>query len=165
MMVGVPVLFMVWVSAFVPFVWVMVAGCGVSGWRVFQCWVAVVWASRRVPGVLVGFGVWVVCSGVVGVEAFWWFRMLMCVRLSFLVLSLLVCLVNNGLLRVVGAGGCFCGWRWGVVCGCGCVFCLWGACVSCWRKLVVGSVRGVWRVVCLRWVIGLLFFVVCVCAL
>ena len=84
---------------------------GVSWWRVFQCFVAVVPLSRRVPGVVVGFGVWVACSGVVGVGAFWWFRMLMCVCLSFLVLFLLVCLVNNGLLCVVGAGGCFCGWR------------------------------------------------------
>ena len=85
-------LFMVWVGACWPFVWVMAVGVGVSGfwWRVFQCFVAVVPLSRRVPGVLVGFGVWVVCSGVVGVGvgAFWWFRMLMCVRLSFLVLSL-----------------------------------------------------------------------------
>ena len=83
-------LFMVWVGACWPFVWVMAVGVGVSGfwWRVFQCFVAVVPLSRRVPGVLVGFGVWVVCSGAVGVGAFWWFRMLMCVRLSFLVLSL-----------------------------------------------------------------------------
>ena len=140
-------LFMVWVGACWPFVWVMAVGVGVSGfwWRVFQCFVAVVPLSRRVPGVLVGFGVWVVCSGVagVGVGAFWWFRMLMCVRLSFLVLSLLVCLVNNGLLCVVGAGGCFCGWRWGVVCGCGCVFFVCGVRVrlvgeSGWLVLFVG---------------------------
>ena len=84
-------LFMVCVSAFVPFVWVMVVGCGVSGWRVFQCRVAVVSASRRVPGVVLGFGVWA-CSGVawlwvpgvcvcvlVVATCVAWFRMLMCV--------------------------------------------------------------------------------------
>lgn len=55
MMVGVPVLFWVCECACVPFVWVMAVGVGVSGfwWRVFQCRVAVVSASRRVPGVLV----------------------------------------------------------------------------------------------------------------
>lgn len=60
-------LLIVCVSAFVPFVWVMAVGVGVSGfwWCVFQCCVAVVSASRRVPGVVLGFGVWVACSGVV----------------------------------------------------------------------------------------------------
>ena len=82
MMVGVPVLFVVCVSAFVPFVWVMVVGEGCSGWCVFQWWVAVVWASRRVPGVPECLGVvgwlvscvsvvvaWLCVSGVVGVGA------------------------------------------------------------------------------------------------
>lgn len=53
-------------SACVPPVCVMAVGVGVSGfwWCVFQWCVAVVWASRRVPGVLV-WGVCVlVCSGV-----------------------------------------------------------------------------------------------------
>ena len=79
MMVGVPVLLVVWVCACWPFVWVMVVGVGVFWWRVFQCWLAVVFSSRRVPGVLAWFGVWVACSGVVGVgvKVFWWFRMLM----------------------------------------------------------------------------------------
>ena len=63
-------LFIVCVSAFVPFVWVMVVGVGVSGfwWWVFQCRVAVVSASRRVPGVLAVGGVvgWLVsCVSVV----------------------------------------------------------------------------------------------------
>ena len=89
-------LFMVWVGACWPFVWVMGVVVGVSGvWCcVFQCWVAVVWASRRVPGVCAGVS-WLVspgvCAGVgwfVGVGVFWlvcvaWFRMLMCLA-SFL---------------------------------------------------------------------------------
>ena len=60
-------LLMVWVSAFVPFTWVMGVVVGVSGvwWCCFQYRVAVVCASRRVPGVVVGFGVWVACLGVV----------------------------------------------------------------------------------------------------
>ena len=62
-------LLIVCVSAFVPFVWVMAVGVGVSGfwWCVFQCRVAVVWASRRVPGVVVCVS-WLVpgaCLGVV----------------------------------------------------------------------------------------------------
>lgn len=69
MMVGVPVLLMVCVSAFVPFVWVMAVGVGVFGvwWCCFQWCVAVVWVSRRVPGVSGCSGesglVWA-CSGV-----------------------------------------------------------------------------------------------------
>ena len=60
-------LLIVCVSAFVPFVWVIGVVVGVFGvwWCVFQWWVAVVWASRRVPGVVLGFGVWVGCLGVV----------------------------------------------------------------------------------------------------
>lgn len=87
MMVGVPVLLVVCDSAPVPLTCVMAVGVGVFWWRVFQWWVAVVPASRRVPGVVV----WLVCVV--------WFRMLMCVRLfpcfCFVVLVLLVCLVNN----------------------------------------------------------------------
>lgn len=113
-------LLIVCVSAFVPFVCVMAVGVGVSGWWVFQCRVAVVCASRRVPGVLVS---WVgVVSGVfvlVGVVLVWvgsgvgwlvpgvsgakacvaglvcvlWFRMLMRVPLSvFFVLLSWFCL-------------------------------------------------------------------------
>ena len=58
-------LFMVWVGACWPFTCVMVVGEGCSGWCVFQYCVAVVPPSRRVPGVVVGFGVWVACLGVV----------------------------------------------------------------------------------------------------
>lgn len=62
-------LFWVWVGACWPFTCVMVVGEGCCGWCCCQCFVAVVCASRRVPGVLacvvVGFGVWVVCSCVV----------------------------------------------------------------------------------------------------
>ena len=74
-MVGVPVLFIVWVCAFVPVVWVMVVVVGVFGWRVFQWCVAVVLPSRRVPGVSGCSGggglVWV-CPGVVGWLVFAW---------------------------------------------------------------------------------------------
>lgn len=90
-------LLIVWVSAFVPLVWVMAVGVGVSGfwWCVFQWCVAVVSASRRVPGALACVG-WLV-SGACGVCArvveasvgvswlvcvLWWFRMLMRVPLS-----------------------------------------------------------------------------------
>ena len=86
MMVGVPVLFIVCVSAFVPFVWVMGVVVGVSGCCVFHWWVAVVSARRRVPGVLACVVLWA-CSGA-GVAWLWvhgvcvvglvlWFRMLM----------------------------------------------------------------------------------------
>ena len=114
-MVGVPVLFMVWVGACWPFVCVMAVGVGVSGfwWWVFQWWVAVVLASRRVPGVGVcvswlvpgacsGVG-WLVigacacvvgaCSGVAWlVCVLWWFRMLTCSGL-FLSLGFVFCFV------------------------------------------------------------------------
>ena len=95
-------LLVVCVGACWPFVCVMVAPVGVSPWWcVFQWWVAVVSASRRVPGVLAVVGVvgwlvscvrvvlaWLCVSGVVGVGVsvvcvFWWFRMLMCLA-SFL---------------------------------------------------------------------------------
>lgn len=107
MMVGVPVLLVVCDSATVPFVCVMEVGVGVFWWRVFQWWVAVVWASSVVPGVVLGFGVWVACSGVVwlvpgvsgakacvaGLVCVLWFRMLMRVPLSvFFVLLSWFCL-------------------------------------------------------------------------
>lgn len=60
-------LFIVCVSAFVPFVCVIAVGVGVCGWCVFQWRVAVVLASRRVPGVVVCVS-WLVpgvCLGVV----------------------------------------------------------------------------------------------------
>ena len=119
-MVGVPVLLVVCVSAFVLFVWVMVVGCGVLGWCVFQCWVAVVWASRRVPGVgvCVLWLVFGVCSGVGWlVCVLWWFWMLMCsgLFLVFLVLFVLLitaCVLGGGVLWCKGwlvlVWGCFC---------------------------------------------------------
>lgn len=58
-------LFWVWVGACWPLTCVMGVVVGVSGWWVFQWCVAVVSASRCVPGVVLGFGVWVACSGVV----------------------------------------------------------------------------------------------------
>lgn len=144
-------LFVVWVVACLPFVCVMAVGVGVCGfwWCCFQWCVAVVWASSCVPGVVVGFGVWVVCSGVVwlvsgvgGLVCVVWFRMLTCLASFFLlVLSFVLscCLVNNGLPGCVGAGGCLLvgclGW-------CGCV--LWA---------------GESVFVCLLWVIGLLLLV------
>lgn len=123
-------------SACWPFVWVMAVGVGVSGfwWRVFQWCVAVVLASSVVPGVVVGFGVWVVCSGVgVGVCVSW-FRMLMCV-LAFLscfwfcfLFVLFVWLITVGVPGGgVGVGlGCFClcllAWRESGPVG------MWGGC-------------------------------------
>ena len=182
-------LLMVCVSAFVPFVCVMAVGVGVSGfwWCVFQYCVAVVCASRRVPGVLVcvvpgacagvvwlvvGAGglvcvgvVWLVLVGAGGLVCVVWFRMLTCLASFFLlVLSFVLscCLVNNGLPGCVGAGECLLvgclGW-------CGCVLCVF------WGWLVVGCVclclwaggRVLWTgesvFVCFLWVIGLLFLV------
>ena len=142
-------LFVVWVVACLPFVCVMAVGVGVCGfwWCCFQWCVAVVWASSCVPGVVVGFGVWVVCSGVVwlvsgvgGLVCVVWFRMLTCLASFFLlVLSFVLscCLVNNGLPGCVGAGGCLLvgclGW-------CGCVF-VGG------RKCVCLPLVGYWVVV------------------
>ena len=102
--------------ACVPLVCVMGVVVGVSGWCCFQYWVAVVWASRRVPGVpgclgvvvggvgvvvfwlvscVGGLVVWLCVSGVVvvvaGVGAFWWFRMLTCLA-SFFFLGFVSCL-------------------------------------------------------------------------
>lgn len=97
-------------SACWPFVWVMAVGEGCFGWCCFQYWVAVVPASRRVPGVGVCVS-WLVCSGVgwlvpgvcarvvgvgVGVSwlvcVVWWFRMLTCSGL-FLSLGFVFCFV------------------------------------------------------------------------
>ena len=99
-------LFMVCVSAFVPFVWVMAVGVGVSGfwWCVFQCCVAVVWASSVVPGVLACVvsgacsGVFllvsgVVCSGVGVSVCVSWFRMLTCLASFFFLGFVLVLFV------------------------------------------------------------------------
>ena len=154
MMVGVPVLFWVWVGACWPFTWVMGVVVGVSGfwWCVFQCCVAVVCASRRVPGVCVRvswlvpgacFGVgWLVvgaCACVVGASVgvswlvcvLWWFRMLTCLASFFLlVLSFVLSLV--WLIT-----GCF---GFGVVVG---------ACGVC--ACVVGASVGVSWLVCVLW--------------
>ena len=114
MMVGVPVLLVACDSACVPLTWVMAVAVGVSWWCVFQWCVAVVLASSVVPGVVLGFGVWVACfgvgwlvSGVCGVCAgvVWlvlvgvcwlvcvvWFRMLTCLA-SFFFLGFVFCFV------------------------------------------------------------------------
>lgn len=105
-MVGVPVLLIVCVSAFVPFVWVMGVVVGVFGvwWCVFQCCVAVVWASSVVPGVLACVvsgacsGVFllvsgVVCSGVGVSVCVSWFRMLTCLASFFFLGFVLVLFV------------------------------------------------------------------------
>lgn len=88
-------LLMVCVGACWPFTCVMVVGEGCSGWCVFQYCVAVVCASRRVPGVGVCVS-WLVpraCLGVVWlVCVLWWFRMLMCSGL-FLSLGFVFCFV------------------------------------------------------------------------
>lgn len=113
-------LLIVCVSAFVPFVWVMGVVVGVSGCCVFHWWVAVVSASRRVPGVGVCVS-WLVpgaCSGVAWlVCVLWWFRMLTCsgLFLVFLVLFVLLitaCVPGGGVLWrkewLVLVWGCFC---------------------------------------------------------
>lgn len=99
-------LFWVWVCACWPFTCVMAVGVGVSGfwWRVFQWWVAVVWASSVVPGVLacvvsgVCSGVLllvsgVVCSGVGVSVCVSWFRMLTCLASFFFLGFVLVLFV------------------------------------------------------------------------
>lgn len=182
-------LFMVWVGACWPFTCVMGVVVGVSGvwWRVFQCRVAVVWVSRRVPGVgacvswlvpgvCLGVG-WLVvgacgvCACVVGASVgvswlvcvLWWFRMLTCsgLFLVFLVLFLVLacCLVNNGVV-VVGRVVWVGLVRWG-----------YWVVVSC--CLCLRAVSGVWACVCGRWVcpacvvgvvvwvLGVLFGVAC----
>lgn len=143
-------LFMVWVGACWPFTWVMVVGERCSGWCCFQCLVAVVFASRRVPGVGVCVS-WLVpgaCSGVgwlvvgacacvvgasVGVSwlvcVLWWFRMLTCLASS---LSFWFCFLFLLVVWLITVW-----WLWGELCGL------------------------VWS----GGVIGLLFLVVCVCAL
>ena len=166
-MVGVPVLLVVWVAACWPFVWVMVVGVGVSWWCCFQCWVAVVSLSRRVPGVCVGvcvlvcgacsgvgwlgFGAcvrdWGVCDwgvGVGGLVCVSWFRMLTCLGLFpvFWLLSF-VCLVNNA-----AWGGWCCCWRVWVLGGgvlLGVAWCLCG-----WAVVVAVGVCGCWVVVWVR---------------
>lgn len=177
-------LFMVWVGACWPFTCVVAVGVGVSGfwWCVFQWCVAVVPASRRVPGVGVCVS-WLVpgaCSGVgwlvvgacgvwacvvgasVGVAwlvcVLWWFRILMCVLAFLFFLGFVFCLVNNGLPWVWCGGLRVCGV---VVVACFVWFCscLWGVrakVLLCSRSLVVVLVCGAWLVVLPWWVIGLL---------
>lgn len=181
-------LFMVWVGACWPFTCVMGVAVGVSGvwWCCFQYCVAVVSASRRVPGVgacvswlvpgvCLGVGRLVVgacgvCACVVGASVgvswlvcvLWRFRMLTCLAsFFFLFLSFVLscCLVNNGLPGCVGAGGCL---LVGCLGWCGCVLCVF------WGWLVVGCVflclwaggcvlwTGESVFVCFLWVIGLL---------
>lgn len=169
MMVGVPVLLIVCVSAFVPFVWVMGVVVCVCGWCCFQCWVAVVWASRRVPGVgvCVSWFVSGACARVVGVGVgvswlvcvLWWFRILMCVLAFLFFLGFVFCLVNNGLP-----------WVW-----CGCLLCVWCvrvlSCCVCapawWLVLLPG--RGGWCALVGYWVVVLVCLVcariLCVCGL
>lgn len=97
-------LLVVWVCACWPFVWVMVVAVGVFGWCVFQCCVAVVPPSRRVPGVLACvvsgacLGVFllvsgVVCSGVGVSVCVSWFRMLTCLASFFFLGFVLVLFV------------------------------------------------------------------------
>lgn len=142
-------LLIVCVSAFVPLVCVMVVGEGCCGLCCFQWRVAVVSVSRRVPGVVLGFGVWVACLGVAGLVCVVWFRMLMCVCASFRVFVLLswFCLFvwlitlpgRVGLVWCVLVGGVvwLC-WWFGGACG----VCCWGWRVLCgvrfWVCVVIG---------------------------
>ena len=155
-MVGVPVLFVVWVGACPPFTCVMAVGVGVSWWCVFQWWVAVVWASSCVPGVLACV-VSGACSGVVwlvsgvGVSVcVSWFRMLTCLASFFFlgfVLVLFVWLITVWWFVAVvvwfllGCGVGLAQWGYWVV-----VSCLFGVrscarlCLlkGCWAKVSVG---------------------------
>lgn len=165
MMVGVPVLLMVCDGACWPFVWVMAAPVGVCGWCVFQYCVAVVCASRRVPGVLARVVVSGACSGVgwlaaccrvvvvAGLVCVSWFRMLMCFCV-FLAFVLSCWLVNNGSLCVgvrvlwscVARGclvGLLLGCYWVVVSCCSCLrACAWLACVFVGCRVSVAGVCG-----------------------
>lgn len=98
MMVGVPVLFVVWVGACPPFTCVMAVGVGVSGfwWCVFQWWVAVVWASSCVPGVCGCLGVvgWLVSC--VSVVVAWLWVSGVCVGVGVVVLRCVVVGVSVG---------------------------------------------------------------------
>ena len=170
-MVGVPVLFMVCDSAPVLFVCVMAVGVGCSGCRVFQWCVAVVSASRRVPGVGVCVS-WLVsgaCSGVAwlvsgvsglvwacscvpvwsgvgvlfsGVAWLVWFRMLTCSGL-FLVFLVLFLVLACCLVNngVVVVGRVV--WV-GLV--------RWGYWVVVSCCLCLRAVSGVWACVCGKWV-------------
>lgn len=144
-------------SACWPFTCVMVVGEGCFGWCVFQWCVAVVCASRRVPGVgvcvcvLVCLGVGWLVAGVSGVRAcvaglvcVSWFRMLMRVPLSvfFVLLSwfcLFVWLITLlGRVGLVGVCllGCCVGRVGGLVRRAGCVL---GLCGS-WCSLLLVEV-------------------------
>ena len=178
MIVGVPVLLVVCVGACWPFTCVMAVGVGVFWWCVFQCRVAVVFLSRRVPGVLAVVGVvgwlvscvsvvlaWLCVSGVVGVGVcvvcvFWWFRMLTCLASFFFLGSCcLSCLVNNGLPWVWCGGLRVCGVSW-----------LFVVCLVCARVVLLCALLGGWS--CLwggaggvPWrVIGLLYCLFGACA-
>lgn len=185
-------LLVVWVCAVVPPVWVMAVGVGVSGfwWCCFQWWVAVVWVSRRVPGVpeclgVVAAGSWCACVvfagswcacvvvfwvGVAGsgVKVFWWFRMLTCLASFFFlgfVLVLFVWLITGCLgFGVSGRGvlGCVCG------VGGGCLVCARvGVGFVCVVGVVVGllvcsAANGLWGWVFARGG-GWLVFLLCAC--
>lgn len=187
-MVGVPVLFMVWVGACWPFTCVMGVVVGVCGWCVFQWCVAVVSASRRVPGVgvcvcvLVCSGVgWLVscvrvvlacswCACVVvgsGVKVLWWFRMLTCLAsfffLGFVSCLVLSCLVNNGVAVCGGCGAGCVGW-FGPVGLLGCCFLLFvfARCEWCAGVCLWGGVcEWVFLVSVVVWVWGVLSGVAC----
>ena len=162
-------LFWVWVGACVPLTCVMAVGVGVSGfwWCVFQWWVAVVSASRRVPGVGVCVSwlvpgaclgvVWLVvgacgvCAGVVWLVCVSWFRMLMRVPLSvFFVLLSWFCLFVLLITLPGRVGLVWCGVR-GVLFGVAwsCVGRVLGLCGYWVVVLVVGESVCLWALVCL----------------
>lgn len=182
-------LFWVWVGACVPFTCVMAVVVGVSGfwWRVFQWCVAVVLASRRVPGVGVCVSwlvpgaclgvVWLVvgacacvvpgaCVGVCWLVCVVWFRMLTCLAsFFFLVLSFVLscCLVNNGVAVCGGCGAGCVGW-FGPVGLLGCCFLLFvfARCERCAGVCLWGGVcEWVFLVSVVVWVLGVLSRAVC----
>lgn len=100
MMVGVPVLFCACECACVPLVCVMVVGVWCLGLCCFQYCVAVVFASRRVPGVLACV-VCGACSGVV-----WLVACFLVVVVAWLGFG--VCVRDWGARVGVGVGGRVC---------------------------------------------------------
>ena len=134
-MVGVPVLLVVCDSACWPFACVMVVGVWCLGWCCFQWCVAVVCASRRGPGVVLGFGV----GGLV----------LACWRVPGVGVCVCVLACSGVVWLVFGVGGVCAGVVWlvsgvgGLVLACSGVVWLvlvgvcWLVCVLWWFRMLM----------------------------
>lgn len=145
MMVGVPVLFCACVCACWPFVWVMGVVVGVCGvwWCCFQYCVAVVFASRRVPGVLVCV-VAGACSGVV-----WLVACFLVVVVAWLGFG--ACVRGWGARVGVGVVGWVCVSRFRMLTCLG-LFLVFGCCLLfVWLITLPGVVGAVVGVCCFGW--------------